>query len=220
HDPLQRHPVTGDLPRQLPQDAAVGRRAGDARQVTGQVDPGRRAGQVIVEVDADELALSLPGGCSLHGSSPASLPISRTARAAVWQPAPCPPARGLAAAARAPTYCASRPGTARRHGSRGVARLPFSAHGRGNVGSLDNLPVEWAHPLAVVRLPAEVDVLNAEQVRDTLLAVLNQGITTLVIDMTGTAYCGVAGVGALARAQQRAVASGAEIRVAAAAPIV
>lgn len=80
--------------------------------------------------------------------------------------------------------------------------------------------MEWAHPLAVVRLPAEVDVLNADQVRDTLLAVLNQGITTLVVDMTGTSYCGVAGVGALARAQQRAQACGAAIRVAAPAPIV
>lgn len=63
-------------------------------------------------------------------------------------------------------------------------------------------------------------MLNAEQVRDTLLAVLNQGITALIVDMTGTLYCGVAGVGALARAQQRAQASGAEIRVAATAPIV
>jgi anti-anti-sigma factor len=91
---------------------------------------------------------------------------------------------------------------------------------RGNVGSLDNFPVEWAYPLAIVKLPAEVDMSNAEQVRDTLLAVLNQGISTLVIDMTQTSYCAAAGVSAVARAYQRARASGAAIRVAAPAPIV
>jgi anti-anti-sigma factor len=80
--------------------------------------------------------------------------------------------------------------------------------------------VKWAHPLAIVKLPAEVDVSNAEQVRDTLLAVLNQGISTLVIDMTQTSYCAAAGVSAVVRAYQRAQASGAAIRVVAPAPMV
>jgi anti-sigma B factor antagonist len=88
------------------------------------------------------------------------------------------------------------------------------------VGSLDNFPVEWAHPLAIVKLPDEIDISIAEQVRDTLLAVLNQGITTLVIDMTQTSFCGVAGASAVARAHRRARASGAEIRLVAGAPIV
>lgn len=86
--------------------------------------------------------------------------------------------------------------------------------------SLDNFPVEWAYPLAVVKLPAEIDADQAEQVRDTLLAILNRGISVLVIDMTQTTFCGVAGASAVARAQQRALASGAEILLAAPAPIV
>jgi anti-anti-sigma factor len=91
---------------------------------------------------------------------------------------------------------------------------------RGDVGSLDNFPVEWAASLAIVRLPAEIESDTAELVRDTLLAVLNQGITSLVIDMTQTSFCGVGGAGAIARAHQRTLASGAAILVAAPAPIV
>jgi anti-sigma B factor antagonist len=88
------------------------------------------------------------------------------------------------------------------------------------VGSLDNLPVEWAGALAIVRLPAEIEAEDAEQVRDTLLAVLNRDITNLVIDMTRTSFCGAAGASAIARAHQRALASGAQILVAAPVPIV
>ena len=93
----------------------------------------------------------------------------------------------------------------------------FSA---GIVGSLDNFPVEWAGQLAIVALPAEIDSREAEQLRDTLLAVLNRGIATLLIDMTQTTFCGVAGASAIARAHQRALASGARVLVAAPEPIV
>ncbi|HEY5358917.1 MAG TPA: STAS domain-containing protein [Streptosporangiaceae bacterium] len=86
--------------------------------------------------------------------------------------------------------------------------------------SLDNLPIQWAAPLAVVRLPGEVDICNADQIRDTLLAVLNRGITTLVVDMTGTTFCGCAGPSAVARACQRANANRAQVRVAIATPVV
>jgi anti-sigma B factor antagonist len=88
------------------------------------------------------------------------------------------------------------------------------------VTSLDNLPIQWAAPLAVVRLPGEVDICNADQIRDTLLAVLNRGITTLVVDMTGTTFCGCAGTSAVARACQRATANRARVRVAIATPVV
>jgi anti-sigma B factor antagonist len=88
------------------------------------------------------------------------------------------------------------------------------------MGSLDTFPVEWADPLAVVKLPAEIDAEQAEQVRDTLLAILNRGISLLVIDMTQTTFCSVAGASAVARAQQRARASGAEILLAVPASIV
>ena len=88
------------------------------------------------------------------------------------------------------------------------------------MASLDNFPVEWDHPVAVVTMPDEIDIANAEDVRDTLLAVLNQGITTLIVDMTQTAFCACAGAAAFARAQQRARASGGQVRLVARAPIV
>jgi anti-anti-sigma factor len=88
------------------------------------------------------------------------------------------------------------------------------------VASLDSFPVDWDHPVAVVTMPDEIDIANAEDVRDTLLAVLNQGITTLIVDMTQTAFCACAGAAAFARAQQRARAGGGQVRLVARAPIV
>jgi anti-sigma B factor antagonist len=86
--------------------------------------------------------------------------------------------------------------------------------------SLENFPVLWAGPQAVVTLPREIDISNAGLISDTLLAVLNRGVSTLVADMTSTTFCACAGVGALARAQQRAAANDAGLRVATTTPIV
>jgi anti-anti-sigma factor len=88
------------------------------------------------------------------------------------------------------------------------------------MASLDNFPIEWAGRRAIVTLPAEIDIGNADLVRDTLLAVLNRGVGTLVADMTGTTFCGCDGVTALIRAHHRAAANHAELRVAAIAPVV
>jgi len=51
------------------------------------------------------------------------------------------------------------------------------------VAYLDNFPVDWALPVAVVTMPDEIDIANAADVRDTLLAVLNQGVTILIVDV-------------------------------------
>jgi anti-sigma B factor antagonist len=91
---------------------------------------------------------------------------------------------------------------------------------RSSVASLDNFPVGWDHPVAVVTMPDEIDIANAEEVRDTLLAVLNQGITTLIVDMSHTTFCGCSGASAFARAHQRALAGGGQVRLVARAPIV
>jgi anti-sigma B factor antagonist len=88
------------------------------------------------------------------------------------------------------------------------------------MGSLENLPVLLTGQQAVVTLPEEIDISNADQISDTLLAVLNRGVSTLVADMTATTFCACAGVSALARAHHRAAANGAQLRVAATAPIV
>ena len=86
--------------------------------------------------------------------------------------------------------------------------------------SLENFPVLWAGPQAVVTLPREIDISNAGLISDTLLAVLNRGVSMLVADMTGTTFCACAGVGALVRAQQRAAANHARLRVATTTPTV
>lgn len=78
----------------------------------------------------------------------------------------------------------------------------------------------WSNRTAIVRLPAEVDITNADDLREALLSVLNQGAAALVVDMTLTTFCDSAGITALSRAVRRAAASSAKIRVAAAAPTV
>jgi anti-sigma B factor antagonist len=88
------------------------------------------------------------------------------------------------------------------------------------VASLDNFPVDWTPPVAVVTMPDEIDIANAEDVRDALLMILNQGVTTLIVDMTGTTFCACAGASAFARAHLRARASGAQVRLVARTPIV
>ena len=91
---------------------------------------------------------------------------------------------------------------------------------RSIVASLDNFPIDWDHPVAVVTMPDEIDIANAGDVRDTLLAVLNQGITTLIVNMSQTTFCACSGASALARAHQRARAGGGQVRLVARAPIV
>jgi anti-anti-sigma factor len=69
-------------------------------------------------------------------------------------------------------------------------------------------------------LPAEVDVSNAGQVLEDLLAVFAQGASLVVADMSATTFCDSAGVTALVRAMRKAKASAAGLRVAASAPVV
>ena len=74
-------------------------------------------------------------------------------------------------------------------------------------------PVLWIGPTAVVTLPAEIDITNADQVREDLLSVLNQGAVLLIADLSETTFCDSAGVGALARTFRRADASQSEMRL-------
>jgi anti-anti-sigma factor len=88
------------------------------------------------------------------------------------------------------------------------------------LASLHELAVRADGPVAVVRLPAEIDIANSGEVTDLLLAVLNTNVATLVADMTATTFCACAGVSALIRAHLRAAANGAEVRIATRAPLV
>ena len=79
--------------------------------------------------------------------------------------------------------------------------------------SQERHPVLWIGQTAVVALPAEIDIANADQVREDLLAVLNQGAAVLIADLSGTTFCDSAGVSALVRTFRRADASHSEMRL-------
>jgi anti-sigma B factor antagonist len=69
-------------------------------------------------------------------------------------------------------------------------------------------------------LPAEVDISNAGLVRQDLLAVVAQGASLVIADMTATTFCDSAGVTALVRVARQATAQGSGLRLAAGAPAV
>ena len=77
----------------------------------------------------------------------------------------------------------------------------------------DAYPVRWAGSQAVVTLPEHIDVSNAGQIREELLSVINRGASEVIADMAATISCDHAGADALARAYQRAVVSGAQLRL-------
>ena len=80
--------------------------------------------------------------------------------------------------------------------------------------------VFWVGSVAVLLLPAEVDISNVEQVRADLLDVVAQNASMVIADMTATTFCDSAGVTTLVLAVRKANASGAGLRVAASAPAV
>jgi anti-sigma B factor antagonist len=59
----------------------------------------------------------------------------------------------------------------------------------------------------------EIDITNADRVREDLLSVLNQGAVLLIADLSRTTFCDSAGVGALARSFRRAKASQSDMRL-------
>ena len=71
----------------------------------------------------------------------------------------------------------------------------------------------WLSKTAVVTLPVEIDIANADQIREDLLSILNRGAATLVVDMGGTTFCDSAGMNALVRAFKRASANSAGMRL-------
>ena len=60
----------------------------------------------------------------------------------------------------------------------------------------------------VVTLPAEVDVTNADEIREALLTAASHVVAVLIIDMSGTTFCDSAGVGAIIAAYRQAAATG------------
>jgi anti-sigma B factor antagonist len=81
-------------------------------------------------------------------------------------------------------------------------------------------PVRWAGQQAVVAFPERIDESSAGPIREELLSVIDDGATALIADMTAAIWCDHAGADAVARAFQRAVISGTELRLVVTAPTV
>ena len=86
--------------------------------------------------------------------------------------------------------------------------------------SQERYPVLWIGQVAVVTLPAEIDVTNADMVREELLSVLNQGAVLLIADLSKTNFCDSAGVSALVRTFRQASTSASTMRLAVSTPAV
>jgi anti-sigma B factor antagonist len=81
-------------------------------------------------------------------------------------------------------------------------------------------PVVWVGRVAIMKLPVEVDVSNADQIRQDLLMLVAQDASLVIADMSTTTFCDSAGVTALVRAVRKANERGAGLRVAADGPAV
>jgi anti-anti-sigma factor len=78
----------------------------------------------------------------------------------------------------------------------------------------------WIGRTAVVTAAGEIDLTNAESLRNALLSALNAGALGLVADLTATTFLDSVGVAALVRAWRRAGATGAALRLAVSSPTV
>ena len=78
----------------------------------------------------------------------------------------------------------------------------------------------WIGQVAAVTLPAEIDVTNADTVRDELLAALNQSAILVIADMSRTNFCDSSGVSAIVQVFRQAVASGSAMRLVVSTPSV
>lgn len=74
--------------------------------------------------------------------------------------------------------------------------------------------------VTILVLPAEIDVTNADEVREQLLSAANQGASVLVADMSQTTFCDSSGITALVRAFRRANESGTKFRLVTTSPAV
>jgi anti-sigma B factor antagonist len=65
----------------------------------------------------------------------------------------------------------------------------------------------------VITMPAEIDATNADQIRQALLAAVNDDLAVLIIDMSATTFCDSAGVHAIMAARRQAKGTGTDLRL-------
>src|SRR5690242_3839633 len=56
----------------------------------------------------------------------------------------------------------------------------------------------------VVDLPGDIDIVNAHAVRDRIVALLDDGVTALIVNLTGTDFCDCAGMRGIVQAGRHA----------------
>ena len=66
---------------------------------------------------------------------------------------------------------------------------------------------------AVVTTPDEIDIANAAQFREALMAAARSGGPAIVVDMTGTEFCDSTGLNVLVRAHRQADEVGMDLRL-------
>jgi anti-anti-sigma factor len=67
--------------------------------------------------------------------------------------------------------------------------------------------------VAVVILPDEIDLVNADEVLASLMAAIDTGASLVIADMTNTTFCGTTGARVVMRAAAAAEERGAKLRV-------
>ena len=77
----------------------------------------------------------------------------------------------------------------------------------------ESYQLRWVGLRAVVTLPAEIDVTNAEQTRQTLESAAGHDAAVLIVDMSQTTFCDSAGVAAIIAAHKQTTAAGTQLRL-------
>jgi anti-anti-sigma factor len=72
---------------------------------------------------------------------------------------------------------------------------------------------EWLGGPAVVVMPGEIDIINADSVGERLCAAIVSGAAVIIADLSMTTFCDCAGVYSLLLAHRQASASNAELRL-------
>ncbi len=85
---------------------------------------------------------------------------------------------------------------------------------------LEQFPVLRDDDVAVVTLPAEVDISTSDLLREVLLAAIDGGPAVLIVDMSATEFCDSAALSAIIVAHRQAATAGARLRLVATAPAV
>jgi anti-sigma B factor antagonist len=77
-----------------------------------------------------------------------------------------------------------------------------------------SFPVEVDRGVPVVAAPEEIDITNAQGLREALHRAAGDGSGTLVVDLTRTRFCDSAAIHALVDAHKRARAAGGQVLLA------